>query len=365
MLLTKRILEGKQKLIQFNTKLNAKRKIKLIIASRNTPRLTQEEERLAHSFFKTRGYKLNNVHWHMHLKAVSGEFYANYIPEDIYRPLIDPKLNQMTHWPALIDKNLTYNLFSEFNQPKVIVHNINGFYYVNNEIVDEYNAIMACLKHKDSFIIKPTVESGKGKLVQKVTLNTKNKKEEQIRLQKLFVVYKKDFIVQEVVSQSETMKALNPSSLNTLRVASYLRQDGSVHILSTVSRIGNPNSSTDNYSLEGIICGIKENGDFKDVAYTKGKKIQASPSGISFSACSVPNYQSVKKVVKALHIKVPYFRIISWDIGIDIKDDPIFIEYNVYNQSLELHQITNGPMFGEFTDEILRIGKLSNTRQSD
>jgi uncharacterized ubiquitin-like protein YukD len=272
MLLTKRILEGKQKLAQFNTKLNAKRKIKVIIASRNTPRLTQEEERLAHSFFKTRCYKLNNLHWHMHLKAVSGEFYANYIPEDIYRPLIDPKLNQMAHWPALIDKNLTYNLFSEFNQPKVIAQNINGFYYVNNEIVDEYNAIMACLKHNDSFIIKPTVESGKGKLVQK-----------------LFVVYKKDFIVQEVVSQSETMKALNPSSLNTLRV---------------------------------------------------------------------PNYQSVKKMVKALHIKVSYFRIISWDIGIDIKDDPIFIEYNVYNQSLKLHQITNGPIFGEFSDEILRIGKL-------
>jgi hypothetical protein len=170
------------------------------------------------------------------------------------------------------------------------------------------------------------------------------------------VVYKKVFIVQEVVNQSETMKALNLSSSNILRVASYLRQDDSVHILTRVFRICNPNSN--NYSLGGIICGIEENNDFKDVAYTKGKKIQASPSGISFSACSIHNYQSVKKMVKALHIKVPYFRIISWGIGIDIKDAPIFIEYNVYNQSLKLHQITNGPIFGEFSDEILRIRKL-------
>jgi hypothetical protein len=99
----------------------------------------------------------------MHLKAVSGKFHANYIPEDIYKPLIDPKLNQITHWPALRDKSLTYNLFSELYQHKVIVNNINGFYYVNNEIVGEYNAIMACLKHMDSFIIKPTAESGGGR----------------------------------------------------------------------------------------------------------------------------------------------------------------------------------------------------------
>ncbi|WP_339626237.1 sugar-transfer associated ATP-grasp domain-containing protein [uncultured Winogradskyella sp.] len=353
---TKIVLESQQKLIQFNAKLNAKRKVKAIILSRNTPKLTVEEEIQARLFFKKRSYKLNNLHWHMHFKDVSGAFYANYIPEDIYRPLIDPKLNQITHWPALVDKNLTYNLFSEFNQPKVLVQNINGFYYVNNEIVDEYKAIMTCLNYREAFIIKPTVESGKGKLVQKITVDIENK-EEEIRLQKIFTVYKKDFIIQEVVNQSETMKALNSSSLNTLRVATYLRQDGSVHLLSTVSRIGNLNSSTDNYSLGGVICGIKDNGDFKDIAYSNGKKTQMSPSGVIFSKCSIPKYASVKKMVKALHIKVPYFRIISWDIGIDINDDPIFIEYNVYNQSLELHQITNGPIFGEFTDEILKIGK--------
>lgn len=354
--LLKPSLRLKQRLFRINSTFNAKREIKQIIKSNKTPKLTPEEEQLAISFFKARGYKLHNTHWHRYLKATNGEFHSNYIPQDIYRPLIDPKVNQMRQWPALLDKNLTYNLFKEFNQPIPIVQNINGFYFVNNEIVDEDNAIQTCLLNYDTFIIKPTIDSGKGKLVQKYTFDKNNGSKEEYSLRQLFRDYRKDFIVQEVVNQSEIMKALNPSSLNTLRIATYLRSDGSVHILSAVSRIGNLNSTTDNFSLGGAICGLKKNGDFKEVGYIEGEKTLVSPTGISFNTCSVPNYKAVKNMVKALHIKVPYFRLISWDIGIDLNDDPIFIEYNVYNQGFEIHQIANGPMFGEFTDEILAIG---------
>ena len=32
-------------------------------------------------------------------------------------------------------------------------------------------------------------------------------------------------------------------------------------------------------------------------------------------------------MVKALHSKIPYFKIVSWDIALDINDAPVFIEY--------------------------------------
>ena len=60
-------------------------------------------------------------------------------------------------------------------------------------------------------------------------------------------------------------------------------------------------------------------------------------------------------MVRSMHIKVPYFKIISWDIAINNFNLPVFIEYNTYNQGLEI-QIPNGPLFGKFTDEILAKG---------
>ena len=84
----------------------------------------------------------------------------------------------------------------------------------------------------------------------------------QLDVLSLFKLYKKDFIIQEFVEQSEAMKKLNPTTLNTLRIMTYLRPDD-VYILSAVSRIGKPGSSTDNYSAGGILCGITQEGHLK------------------------------------------------------------------------------------------------------
>lgn len=350
------VLKTKRQLVKLNSTINAKNEIKQIVRRSRAPELSKKEKQVAFSYYKKRGYKLNNTSWHRYLKAVNGEFHENYIPQDIYRPLIDSKINQMRQWPALLDKNLTYNLFCEFNQPKALVHNINGFYYVKGEIVNQIRAIEVCINHSDSFIIKPTIDTGKGKMVQKYIVDDYTKSEQTTKLIELFSFYKKDFIIQAFVEQSETMKTLNPSSLNTLRIISYLRVDG-VHILSSILRIGNPESNTDNYSLGGIICGIDESGRLKNKGYTMfGETLFKTPLGITLNGFRIPNYNKVKEMVTALHLKVPYFKLISWDIGIDVNDSPIFIEYNTYNQSFEIHQITNGPLFGKFTDEILEKG---------
>ena len=70
---------------------------------------------------------------------------------------------------------------------------------------------------------------------------------------------------------------------------------------------------------------------------------------------SFPNYDAVVKMVNEMHLKIPYFKIVSWDIGLNKNDKPIFIEYNTYNQGIDI-QIANGPLFGDFADEILAIG---------
>ena len=62
----------------------------------------------------------------------------------------------------------------------------------------------------------------------------------------------------------------------------------------------------------------------------------------------------VQDMVKSMHYIVPYFKIISWDIGISKDDLPFLIEYNTHRQGIDL-QIASGPLLGKFTDEVLAL----------
>lgn len=352
------VLRLKKRVTEYNLKRTAIAQIKAMIKNMtiSCPELSKNEVNATKAFFKSKGYRLNNTYWHRYYSAMNGEFHADYIPEDIFRAIISPRINQMRQWPALLDKNLSYILFKEFLQPKRVLQNINGFFYVDESIVNEVEAIEFCYNSKKRLVIKPTIDSGQGKRVETFAVNENGKSLDKQSIAALFRSYKKDFIVQEFVAQSLAMKKLNPTTLNTLRIMTYLREDG-VHILSAVSRIGKPESKTDNFAAGGIICGINEDGGLKKMAYTKsGEKFTKTYSGVIVEGYKIPNYNLVLDMVSAMHKRVPYFKIISWDIGINSNDKPLLVEYNTHYQSTKIHQIPNGPLFGKFTHEILAKG---------
>lgn len=358
-LLTKHILNAKKRFWEFNLSMNARKYIKEIIRLNKAPTLNSKEVNAAKSYFKSKGFTLNNTYWHRYYKCLTNEFHENYIPEDIFNANISPRFNQMRQWPALLDKNLSYNLFKDFNQPIAVIQNINGFYYVNDKIVSEESALSICNTIHKPLVIKPTIDSGDGNMVNTFTVSNHISSFKNLKTTELFKLYKQDFIVQEFVEQSEVLKALNPSSLNTLRIMTYLKPDG-VHVLSSVLRIGQPGCNIDNFCGGGIICGI-DNGYLKSKAYSRdGVILTKTHTNITFEGYQIPNYNAALEMVKTMHPIVPYFKIVSWDIGIDKENQPIFIEFNTYYQDIDLHQITNGPLFGEFTDEILELGLKKN-----
>ena len=63
----------------------------------------------------------------------------------------------------------------------------------------------------------------------------------------------------------------------------------------------------------------------------------------------------------------PWFDLISWDVAIDAHDEPRIIEFNVANQELYFHQMTNNPVFGSEGSAVLsavlrRLPARSRTR---
>ena len=333
-----------------------KRKIKVKIKANNPPLLTSTQKREIKDYYSEKGFKNIKTYWHQYYGGFNNNFSVKYIPEDIFHSIIEPALNNDIQWPSLLDKNLLGKMFNKIQQPSCVISNINGFYFSEGMMISSEEAVEKCLKH-DFLVIKPSIESGGGTGVVGFSIKNNITSYKDYSLERLFSSYSKDFIVQEVVNQHPEMKKLNSTSLNTVRIISYLKED-KVVVLSSIVRIGRLNSFLDNSSSGGISCGIFENGSLKECGYIQaGEKRFFTESGTKLKDIVIPEYNKVLELVKTAHFEVPYFKLVAWDIRINDKSEPVLIEYNTLSMGISSHQLNNGPLFGEYIDELIELGK--------
>lgn len=263
-------------------------------------------------------------------------------------------MNKTGLYRAWEDKNSIEKFLKPEITPKTWVKNCNGFYYINGEPASKENAMKYCAQ-LDEFVIKPSMATYGGDGVKKIDLSISKDRGELVN--SIFLEYSNDFTIQEVLKQSPKLAELNPTSINTIRILSYLRPFETV-ILSGIIRIGKTGVFTDNFTLGGVVCGINENGDLKRFGIDKyGKKSIQSETEIVFEGFTIPEYNKIIETVKSLHTKLPYFKIVSWDIMVNENSEVKIIEYNTFGQGINGHQITNGPLFGDYFDEILKLSK--------
>ena len=126
-------------------------------------------------------------------------------------------------------------------------------------------------------------------------------------------------------------------------------------MLSTFIRFGAPGSRLDNIHSGGFACGIGCDGRLRDVAVDiAGTRIDHRPQGKCLNEIKVPNYDKCVDLVTDLSRRlVVMSRLLAWDIAIDEKGDPIVIEYSPSNAGSNYHQLCNGPIFGDMTEDVL------------
>lgn len=162
-------------------------------------------------------------------------------------------------------------------------------------------------------------------------------------------------MLQSGIIQHPIMASLNPSSVNTIRILTHITKNGEVKIRSVVVRMGRNGTYVDNASSGGVTIGVSDNGQLKDTGYdVKGISYTEHPdTHVRFNSITIPNYHNILETVSRECWKLPQFRMLSWDIAIDEDGEPILIEVNMYSGQLDFHQLNNGPVFGDDTEEIL------------
>ncbi|MCM1029044.1 MAG: hypothetical protein NC342_02195 [Pseudoflavonifractor sp.] len=312
--------------------------------------LSDDEYCQATEFFRPFGIKPGRDFVALY-KHVAGSVDPRMVPDDIYHSYIDPFFCDWQLALKLDNKTLYPMLFPEVEQPETIVYRQNGFWKDSRgAFVTAEDATQLIIQSPKAFI-KQAADSEGGNNIFVIDDACRSER----HINEAIAAIKGDIMVQRGITQCKELNAVYPDSINTLRIFTFLRRDGSVKVCSAILRMGVGGAKIDNSSQGGINVGIAPDGRLKSMGHGyNGVDYPTHPTThCHFDEIVIPSFDRAIEIVKREAAKLPYFRIISWDIAIDGDNRPILIEANFKYSGIEVHQYNNGPIFGDETVEIL------------
>jgi len=297
-----------------------------------------------------------DTRWHRHYQYYTGTFNAQYFPEIIYSPVLERKLCPQFIAREMEDKSkipFVYGSISGLKIPETIVLNASGIFYDgdSNVITKEkaVELVKQYLLQRDEAVIKPVRETGGGKgveILQKGSFSSFS--------------CESDFIVQERIINQRDLRALNPSSLNTMRVITYIC-DEQYWCAPIALRMGCGTSRLDNICSGGMCIGVKENGELCPEAYIENMEIRYREhpyTKVKFEGYRINHMDRVICAAIACHKRTPHMRMASWDFTLNENGQAVLIEVNLNGQSICFPQYTHGKsLFGDHTKKMLEFLK--------
>lgn len=293
----------------------------------------------------------------------------NTVPNEIARNFIEPILTPEEYQPFYNDKNSFGIIIPKELMPKTYLRSINGILYDG-----DYNPIRAqevdkLFESAEKLIVKPSKDMGG----HGVSLFSKMKdldgfydsNNNKLTVDFLLSNYDRNFLVQECMKQSSYMSQFNPTSVNTIRIATYRDvHTGDIRILGAVLRIGGKGAFIDNACSGGSFVSVDENGCLGKYVCTQYGETAEIYNDINFSTSTfiIPKYDKIKAFVKTIAQRLPHMSLFANDIAIDENGDPKLIEVNTTDFSYWFYQFNGKPVFGEYTDDVIQYALKEQKR---
>lgn len=149
------------------------------------------------------------------------------------------------------------------------------------------------------------------------------------------------YVLEEYIIQHSSLNNIAPSSLNTLRITTYIDKAGHSSILFAANQFGFNGSIVDNnydYCFWGVIdintgeIVEVETDDENGYVYERHPDTKAQVLGFIN-----PNFEAIKKLALEASYQFPECRLVGWDIAIRADGRPEIVEGNV-TPELDLYQ---------------------------
>lgn len=308
------------------------------VAIWSTVQLTEEQKRQIDELFgKYYGKKVPYT-WHRHFTAFTGHFDPCFIPETLFIPEFEYYMNSNREYIRVFsDKNILSMIASGIGvrMPETMVSCANGILRNRNYEIIKWDEVIEEIPEETCFA-KPTIDSDSGRGCMIIS----RKQPDMIAALKSMG---ENFVVQERIICSDSIRKIYPDSVNTFRVMTYL-WDGKVQCAPVIMRIGRNGSFLDNAHAGGVFIAVNMDGTLHSTAFTEfnDQFTEHPDTHLQFDGYKVDSFPEVIKSAKKMHAAMPQLGVINWDFTIDKNETPVLIEANTSGGSIWLFQMAWG-----------------------
>jgi len=308
------------------------------------------------------------------MSSLSGVESSQYVPENIHYGFIEPVLNNRAYALIFNDKNFYERYLLSYKDlfPQAILRGINGTIYSPEfKPLTEKNCLdlLSKMQTEQEYVLKPATETGGGDNVLFFRRTSKGIriKIKNYELKEFYKIletrYNGNFIIQEKIRQLPWFAYFNKTSLNTVRLYMYRSvNDENVYPITAYLRFGKEGSIVDSSSQGGRTCGISIQGLLNDFALGKYGEKYYDLGGLNENKkCMVPLFNDMKNTAIELSTYFPYHRLLGFDFIVDINKQLKLFEVNNLYIGIINQQMNTGPLFGDFTDEVIEYS-LANKK---
>ncbi len=318
---------------------------------------TAEQAEEARSYWKGLTGKRWPLWWHRLYASYTGKWDPRYIPEMLFAVNLEPNSSRRCDRDALADKNnlVLFTKGGGLRLPEIYASCSCGLINRRGELLDISDTVEE-LGNIGPCVIKRTRDSDSGRDVAVVDFKDGIDVESGKTLESIIESMDGEWVCQERVHQHESIDAIYPRSVNTLRVVTYRTEQG-VGSCPVTLRLGKGGAKIDNAHAGGMFVYVDDDGYLGDEAFTEyQKRFKRHPdTGTLFKGHRISGVPEAVKAAKRCHLAVGAFGFISWDICIDEEGAPTLLEVNLGSQTVWFPQMASGKsMFGDDTPAVVK-----------
>ncbi|MCR2785618.1 MULTISPECIES: sugar-transfer associated ATP-grasp domain-containing protein [unclassified Microbacterium] len=137
-----------------------------------------------------------------------------------------------------------------------------------------------------------------------------------------------EVLIEEKIEQHPDIAATCPGTVNTTRVTTFVKDDGTVEIINMAQKFGRGQVS-DQGTFGGFYTVLDENGHAQGKGYDiHGNLFETHPeTGYRIADFQLPMMDQVRELITEVALVVPQVRYVGWDIVVG-PDAPLLVEGN-------------------------------------
>lgn len=153
-------------------------------------------------------------------------------------------------------------------------------------------------------------------------------------------------LIEEVLPQHPEMSRLYAGSVNTLRLITYRRPDGTFHLIASVLRIGN-GGVVDNFAGGGMFTMLDDDGAARWAGVDKNSNVfpRHPVTDVPIAGFRVPQFAEAVAMVEEASRRLPTVPYVGWDVAIT-PEGPALIEANHNSSVFQMKPSVSGVRTG-------------------